>query len=109
MSRGRSPQFNRTYALDLSSDFPSASARGTTIATSAGLRKQFQRVAYPHCLTWVWRVTRTLRDALLVAIRGALSIAALLAAAAILDRRLHERCHRRRTSQFDGARRNGHA
>ena len=60
-------------------------------------------------VTSLWRVTQALRDALLVVIRGVLSVAALLAAAAILDRRLHERCHRRRTSQFDEARRHGHA
>jgi hypothetical protein len=65
--------------------------------------------AAPRRCTSLWRVTQALRDALLVVIRGVLSIAALLAAAAILDRRLHERCHRRRTSQFDEARRHGHA
>src|SRR5215213_7389687 len=65
--------------------------------------------AAPRRCTSLWRVTQTLRDALLVAIRGVLSVAALLAAAAILGQRLHERCHRRRTSQFDEARRHGHA
>ena len=65
--------------------------------------------AAPRRCTSLWRVTQTLRDALLVAIRGLLSVAALLAAAAILGQRLHERCHRRRTSQFDEARRHGHA
>jgi hypothetical protein len=65
--------------------------------------------AAPRRCTSLWRVTRALRDALLVVIRGVLSIAALLAAAAILDQRLHERCQRRRTSQFDEARRHGHA
>src|SRR5918998_2341638 len=65
--------------------------------------------AAPRRCTSLWRVTQTVRDALLVVIRGVLSIAALLAAAAILDQRLHERCHRRRTSQFDEARRHGHA
>ena len=65
--------------------------------------------AAPRRRTSLWRVTQVLRDALLIVIRGVLSIAALLAAAAILDRRLHERCHRRRTSQFDEARRHGHA
>jgi hypothetical protein len=45
-----------------------------------------------------------LRDALLTAVRGVLSVAALLAAAAILDRRIRERPRRRRTSQFDKAR-----
>ena len=68
-----------------------------------------QPAAAPRRCTSLWRVTQALRDALLVVIRGVLSIAALLAAAAILDRRLHERCHRRRTSQFDEARRHGHA
>ena len=65
--------------------------------------------AAPRRCTSLWRVTQTVRDALLVVIRGVLSVAALLAAAAILDQRLHERCHRRRTSQFDEARRHGHA
>ena len=65
--------------------------------------------ATPRRCTSLWRVTQALRDALLVVIRGVLSIAALLAAAAILDQRLHERCHRRRTSQFDEARRHRHA
>jgi hypothetical protein len=65
--------------------------------------------AAPRRCTSLWRVTQTLRDALRVAIRGLLSVAALFGAAAILDRRLHERCHRRRTSQFDEARRHGHA
>ena len=65
--------------------------------------------AAPRRCTSLWRVTQTLRDALLVAIRGVLSVAALLAAVAILGQRLHERCHRRRTSQFDEARRHGHA
>src|ERR687894_521252 len=65
--------------------------------------------AAPRGCTSLWRVTQTVRDALLVVIRGVLSVAALLAAAAILDQRLHERCHRRRTSQFDEARRHGHA
>jgi Transposase DDE domain len=65
--------------------------------------------AAPRRCTSLWRVTQALRDALLVVIRGVLSIAALLAAAARLDQRLHERCHRRRTSQFDEARRHGHA
>lgn len=65
--------------------------------------------AAPRRCTSLWRVTQALRDALLVAIRGVLSVAALLAAPAILDRRLHERCHRRRTSQFDEARHHGRA
>src|SRR3712207_1481776 len=65
--------------------------------------------AAPRRCTSLWRVTQTLRDALLVAIRGVLSVAALFAAVAILGQRLHERCHRRRTSQFDEARRHGHA
>src|SRR5215207_5235798 len=56
--------------------------------------------ATPRRCTSLWRVTQTLRDALLVAIRGVLSVVALLGAAAILDQRLHERCHQRRTSQF---------
>jgi nitrate reductase gamma subunit len=45
-----------------------------------------------------------LRDALLAAVRGVFSVAALLGAAAILGRRLRERPRRRRTSQFDKAR-----
>jgi hypothetical protein len=48
-----------------------------------------------------------LRDALLTAVRGVLSVAALLATAAILDRRIRERPRRRRTSQFDKARCHG--
>src|SRR5918993_1195106 len=77
--------------------------------TSRQLLDSLPPPAAPRRCTSLWRVTQTLRDALLVVIRGALSIAALLAAAAILDQRLHERCHRRRTSQFDEARRHGHA
>ena len=77
--------------------------------TSRQLLESLPPPAAPRRCTSLWRVTQALRDAMLVAIRGVLSVAALLAAAAILDQRLHERCHRRRTSQFDGARRNGHA
>ena len=77
--------------------------------TSRQLLDALPPPAAPRRCTSLWRVTQTLRDALLVAIRGVLSVAALLAAAAILDQRLHERCHRRRTSQFDEARRHGHA
>src|SRR5918997_282794 len=40
--------------------------------------------AAPRRCTSLWRVTQTVRDALLVVIRGVLSVAALLAAAAIL-------------------------
>ena len=77
--------------------------------TSRQLLESLPPPAAPRRCTSLWRVTQALRDAMLVAIRGVLSVAALLAAAAILDQRPHERCHRRRTSQFDGARRNGHA
>ena len=77
--------------------------------TSRPLLDSLPPPAAPRRCTSLWRVTQTVRDALLVVIRGVLSIAALLAAAAILDQRLHERCHRRRTSQFDEARRHGHA
>src|SRR5829696_2638897 len=57
--------------------------------------------------TSLWRVTQTLCDALLTAVRGVLSVAALLGAAAILDRRIRERPRRRRTSQFDKVRCHG--
>jgi hypothetical protein len=57
----------------------------------------------------LWRVTQTLRDALLAAIRGVLSVETLLGAAAILTRRLRERGRRHRMSQFDRARRQGRA
>jgi hypothetical protein len=77
--------------------------------TSSRILESRPPPAAPRRCTSLWRVTQALRDALLVAIRGVLSAAALLAAAAILDRRLHERCHRRRTSQFDEARHHGHA
>jgi hypothetical protein len=77
--------------------------------TSRRLLDSLPPPAAPRRCTSLWRVTQVLRDALLVVIRGVLSIAALLAAAAILDQRLHERCHRRRTSQFDEARRHGRA
>jgi hypothetical protein len=59
--------------------------------------------------TSLWRVTQALRDALLAAIRGVLSVEALLGAAAILARRFRERCRRHRTSQFDRARGNDRA
>jgi hypothetical protein len=49
-----------------------------------------------------------LRDALLTAVHGVLSIAALLGAAAILGRHIRERPRRRRTSQFDEARCHAH-
>jgi len=65
--------------------------------------------AAPRRRTSLRRVTQALRDALPVAIRGVPGIAAPLAAAAMLDQRLHERCHRRRTSRFDEARRHGRA
>ena len=77
--------------------------------TSRQLLEAYPAPAAPRRCTSLWRITQTLRDALLVVIRGVLSVAALLAAAAILDRRLHERCQRRRTSQFDEARRHGRA
>jgi hypothetical protein len=77
--------------------------------TSRPLLDSLPPPAAPRRCTSLWRVTQALRDALLVAIRGVLSVAALLAAAAILGQRLHERCHRRRTSQFDEARRHGQA
>src|ERR687894_631980 len=77
--------------------------------TSRQLLDSLPPPAAPRRCTSLWRVTQALRDALLVVIRGVLSIAALLAAAAILDQRLHERCHRRRTSQVDEARRHGRA
>ena len=68
-----------------------------------------QPTAMVRPCTSLWRVTRTLRDALLAAIRGVPSVAALLGAATILARRLRERCRRHRTSQFDRARRDGRA
>src|SRR5918998_1452705 len=77
--------------------------------TSRQLLESLPPPAAPRRCTSLWRVTQALRDAMLVVIRGVLSVAALLAAAAILDQRLHERRHRRRTSQFDEARRHGHA
>ena len=77
--------------------------------TSRRLLESLPPPAAPRRCTSLWRVTQALRDALLVVIRGVLSIAALLAAAAILDQRLHERCHRRRTTQFDEARRHAGA
>jgi hypothetical protein len=48
-----------------------------------------------------------LRDALLSAVRGVLSAAALLGAAAILGRHIRERPRRGRTNQFDKARSHG--
>jgi hypothetical protein len=63
--------------------------------------------AHRRC-TSLWRVTQMLRDALLAAIRGVLSVAALLGAAAILGRHIRERTRRRRTSQFDAARCHAH-
>ena len=46
-----------------------------------------------------WRVVQMLRDALLAAVRGALTVARLHGACALLVRRLHER-PRRRCRQF---------
>lgn len=57
------------------------------------------RPATHRSCTSLWRITQMLRDALLAAVRGLLSVAAWQGAASIIARHLCERPRRRRTQQ----------
>ena len=52
-AKGRVPFFNRRETADPAGLFWSASGVGTTNAAQAGLSRQVQRVAVPHCLSRV--------------------------------------------------------